>query len=96
MNSTNEWITDSGWMITSICSRRQAEQPARLDHLQGLVHQRGRVDGDFAAHAPGRVAQGLLDGDVGQLGAASAAERPAAAGQHHALDLRPAGLPCIA
>ena len=43
---------------------RQAEQPAGLDHLQGLVHQRGGIDGDLRPHAPGRVAQGLLDGDV--------------------------------
>ena len=86
LNSTNEWMIDSGWMMTSICSGSQAEQPAGLDHLQRLVHQRGRIDGDLRPHAPGRVPQRLVDGDVGELGPAAAAEGPAAAGQDDALD----------
>ena len=32
-----------------------------------LLSKRGRVDGDPAAHDPGRVAQGLLYGDVLKL-----------------------------
>ena len=45
----------------------QVEQPAGLDDLQGLVHQRGRVDGDFRPHVPGGMGQGLGDGHLGQL-----------------------------
>ena len=43
-NSTNEWMIDSGMDDDLDLLRRQAEQPAGLDDLQGLVHQRGRVD----------------------------------------------------
>ena len=37
----------------------KAEQPVRLDHLEALVHQRRGVDGDLAAHLPGRVLERL-------------------------------------
>ena len=47
----------------------RAEQLVGLDHLEALVHQRRRVDGDLRPHVPGRVGQGLVDGDAGQLGA---------------------------
>ena len=33
------------------------EQPVRLDHLEPLVHQRRRVDGDLPAHLPRRMLQ---------------------------------------
>ena len=36
----------------------QIEQPVRLDHLEPFVHERRRIDGDLAAHAPGRMLQG--------------------------------------
>ena len=35
------------------------EKPASLDNLERLVDHRGRVDGDFRAHVPVRVAQGI-------------------------------------
>jgi hypothetical protein len=39
---------------------REIEQPARLDDLQALVHEGGRVDRDLGAHLPGRVPQRVL------------------------------------
>jgi hypothetical protein len=63
------------------CARRQAEQPVRLDHLQALVHQGGRVDRDLAAHRPVRMGAGLLRRDRGQR-SRRAAERAAGGGQH--------------
>ena len=71
-NSTIECMTDCGWTTTSISSYGDAEQHVRLDHLQALVDQGGRVDRDDRAHVPGRVRQRLLGRDVGQLVAASA------------------------
>ena len=59
MYSTMEWTIDCGWITTPICSGAQVEQPAGLDDLQGLVHQRGRVDRDLRAHVPGGMGQGL-------------------------------------
>ena len=38
---------------------RDVEEPARLDHLEALVHQRRRVDRDLRAHLPVRVGQRL-------------------------------------
>ena len=61
-----------------------AEQLVGLDHLEALVHQRRRVDGDLRTHRPGGMGQGVVDGDVGQLGLGAAAERPAGRGEHDA------------
>ena len=38
-------------------------QPVRLDDLQALVGEGGRVDRDLGPHRPGRVAQGIGRGD---------------------------------
>ncbi len=46
---------------------RQIKEPGRLDDLQALVHHGGGVDGDFGAHVPVGVAQGLLPGDGRKL-----------------------------
>ena len=40
--------------------RRHVEEPARLDHLETLVHQRRRVDRDLAAHLPRRMPQRVV------------------------------------
>ncbi len=40
----------------------QPEEVVRLDHLQGLVRERGTVDGDLRSHLPGRVLQRLIHG----------------------------------
>ena len=42
-------------------------QPVRLDHLQALVRERRRVDRDLRSHRPGRVAEGLLRADAGEV-----------------------------
>ena len=54
-----------------------AEQLVGLDHLEALVHEGGRVDGDLRAHLPGRVGQGVVHADRGQLVPAATAERAA-------------------
>ena len=66
VNSTIEWTTDCGCTTTSIWSYVDAEQLVGLDHLEALVHQRRRVDGDLRAHRPGRVRQRVVDRDRGR------------------------------
>ena len=41
----------------------EAEEVVRLDQLETLVRERGRVDRDFRAHGPGRMSESLLHGD---------------------------------
>ena len=36
------------------------EEPARLDHLQPLVEERGGIDGDLLAHVPCGMPERLL------------------------------------
>ena len=59
---------------------RKTEQVVGLDDFQPLVHQRGGVNGDLAAHLPGRVRERLLAGHRVQGGAAA---EGAAAGREH-------------
>ena len=66
-----------------------SEKPARLDHLEALVHQRGRVDGHFGSHAPARVSQRLGDRHVAELVGRAVQKRSARCGQDHFLDFRP-------
>ena len=66
---------------------RDAEEQVGLDQLEPLVDQRGGVERDHRAHVPRRVGQRLGDGDVGQLGALSPAERAARGGEHQPVDL---------
>ncbi len=42
------------------------EEPAGLDHFEAFVEEGGGVDGDLAAHDPGRVFEGLFEGDLGE------------------------------
>ena len=59
----------------------------RLDDLEALVHQRGRVDGDLGAHVPRRVGQRLLDARLGELLSRPSAERPSARRHDHPLQV---------
>ena len=43
------------------------EQPARFDHFEPLVEQRGGIDRDLAAHDPRRMFKRAFDGDRGKL-----------------------------
>ena len=61
-------------------------QPHRFNQLQALVHHACGVDGDFGAHAPVRMMQRLLLGDVAHLLAAHAEERAAGCCQQNAVD----------
>ena len=68
-------------------------QPVRLDDLQALVRERRRVDRDLGAHRPGRVAQGLLGGDRGELRGRRVEERPARRRQDRAASTPAIGSP---
>ncbi|MNM84848.1 hypothetical protein D3C81_969500 [compost metagenome] len=63
--------------------RRGAEQPMGLDHLEPLVHHRGRIHRDLAAHHPFGVGAGLVRRDVVQGGRITRPERAARCGQQH-------------
>ena len=64
----------------------EAEEPAGLDHFEGLVHERGGVDGDLGTHAPGGMGQGLLGGDVRKFFGRTAVEGSAAGGEGDVVD----------
>ena len=57
------------------------EEFVGLDDLEALVHQRAGVDGDLRAHLPGRMGQGIGDGDRFQLSSGAAPEGSAASRQ---------------
>ena len=65
---------------------RHAEEVVRLDDLEALVHQRGRIDGDLGAHRPVGVLERLLRRDGGQVRGRPAAEGAAGAGEEELLD----------
>ena len=69
-----------------------AEQVVRLDQLEALVHQRGRVDRDLPAHVPGRVGERLLAGHRVEL-ACGPRNGPAAGGEHQPVDRARAARP---
>ena len=89
--STSEWITDCGWMRTSIRVGRQAEQMMRLDQLEPLVHQRRRIDRDLRAHRPVGMRDRLRRRGRGDLLGRAGAERAAARGQDDLCRRRPRG-----
>ena len=78
-----------GWTTTSMCSYVDIVQPVRLDDLQALVHERGRVDGDLGAHAPGGMGQRIGRGAPPSRSAGAVAERPARCRQDQARDIGP-------
>src|SRR5687768_3162010 len=53
-----------------------AEEPARFDHLQTLVEERGGIDGDFLAHHPGGMFERAFNGDFREFFFRRAAEWP--------------------
>ena len=69
---------------------RQAEEHRGLDHLQGLVHHSGGIDGDLGPHAPVGMLQGLGRGDLLQELRLPGAERPPRGGEPQTPDIRPA------
>ena len=64
-----------------------SEQPVRLDHFKGFVHQGSGVDSDLVAHAPGGMPESLVRGDRFQFGQGCAPERSAAGRDHQAPDV---------
>ena len=67
----------------------EPEQVVRLDHLQTLVHERCRVDGDLRSHVPRWVGQRLLDRCLGQLRPGPSSEGPARSRDNHAVEVIP-------
>ena len=65
----------------NLCSRKP-EEPARLDDFEPLVHERGRVDRDLAAHLPSRMPERLLNGHVAQFDRGPVEERTPRTGEH--------------
>ena len=63
------------------------EQPVRLDDLEALVHQRGRIDGDLAAHLPRRMTQRLLGRHPLERRGGEVAKRSARRGENQPPDL---------
>ena len=64
-----------------------AEEPVGFDDFEGFVHQGCGVDGDFGAHLPGGMAEGLFGGYGVQLVQGGAAEGAAAGGDQEAADV---------
>ncbi len=65
----------------------KGEEAAGLDDLEALVHHGGGVDGDALAHDPGGVFEGLLWGDVLEVGEGGVAEGATGGGEPDLLDL---------
>ena len=68
----DQHIEPFGWHV---------EQHLRLDQLQPLVHQRGRIDGNLAAHRPPGVPAGLIRCGGGDLPGRPGAEWPTGRGE---------------
>ena len=62
------------------------KEPAGLNHFQPFIEQGGGVYGDFAAHAPGGVLEGLFQRDVFQIFPVPGAEGAAGCRQNQAGD----------
>ncbi len=65
----------------------QVEEVVRLDHLEALVHERGRVDRDLGTHGPHGVLERFLHRRLGELGAGPAPERTPRPRQHDPLQV---------
>ena len=66
--------------------RAEAEEPMRLDDLQGLIHHRGGVDRDLGAHVPNGMGERIVDRDLFQLLKRGITKRAAAGSEHNAGD----------
>ena len=62
---------------------RNAEEPFGLSHLETLVHERSRVDGDLGSHVPCRMAERIGSSYLSQLLHGVMAERSARAGEQY-------------
>ena len=63
-----------------------AEKPAGLDDFKPFIHERRRIDGDFAAHVPCRMFQRLFRRDGGQIDVWTFVERPPRTRENDAVD----------
>ena len=79
LNSTMECTTDSGVRITIsnfFSGGRSKSQRASI-RLEAFVEHRCRIDGDFVAHPPGGVIEGISEGGFFDLLHQRVAEGPA-------------------
>ena len=60
------------------------EQPVGLDDFEALIHHGRGVNGDAVAHAPVGMMEGLLRGDIGELGERRFTERATGGGEDEA------------
>ena len=60
---------------------RNAEEPFRLCHLETLVHERSRIDGNLGSHIPCRMLEGIGCSNLLQLLVGKIAERSARTGK---------------
>src|SRR3990172_8604462 len=80
---------DALWMDDHVdLSGLQVEEPTGFDDLQPLVHQCGRIDGDFLPHDPRRVPKGLFRGDAAEALSRTLAKRAARGRQKDPLQVR--------
>ena len=68
-------------MVVRTRAGGEVEEAAGLDDLEAFVHHGGRVDGDALAHDPGGMFEGLLWGDVFEVGQGGVAEGAARCGE---------------
>src|ERR1700722_10710028 len=66
--------------------RRQVKEPARFDHFEALIHQRGRVNSDALPHLPCGMIERLLDSDGTEFRPGRIQKRSARSGQPDAFD----------
>jgi hypothetical protein len=70
------------WRCTRISIDRALRKKVHgLDKLESLIHHRRRIDGDFRAHFPDRMAQRLIGCDTGKLIFGLVKKRPAGRGE---------------
>ncbi len=67
--------------------RPDIKQPFSLDHLQPFIHQGSRIDGNFPAHIPVWMIEGLLPGNRSQFFQIFPSERTPGCGENNFLQI---------
>src|ERR1700751_4094994 len=64
----------------------EVKQPMSLDYLKSLIHQGGRIYGDLIAHSPGRMLQGICNGNPREALCWPLAKGSARGSENHSFD----------
>src|ERR1700757_3653124 len=64
----------------------EVKQPMSLDYLKSLIHQGGRIYGDLIAHPPGRMLQGICNGNPREALGWPLAKGSARGSENHSFD----------